>query len=89
MAAINQMATVNLSPYLIIGAALTLTVSLAWNDAIQSIINSYYPTSDLNSIKAKLIYAVVLTIIILVTIAILNCVYQRVSWSGIRKRISF
>lgn len=72
------MSDININPYLIIGAALTLTVSLAWNDAIQSAINKYYPTNNAKSVETKIVYAVVLTIIIIVVVYILNYAHHHI-----------
>jgi len=44
-------------------AALGLVAGLAWNDAIKSIIETIYPFGQ-GSMWAKLIYAVIVTIII-------------------------
>jgi hypothetical protein len=40
--------------------ALSLTVSLAWNEGIKSLINEYYPQSKDNT-RGKVIYALVIT----------------------------
>lgn len=42
-----------------------LLISLAWNDVVQSVINSYYPKRDADTIKGKVYYAVSITIIVL------------------------
>jgi Na+/proline symporter len=46
-------------------AALGLVAGLAWNDAIKSLIEYLFP-QDQNSLKAKLVYAVVITFIVAV-----------------------
>ncbi len=46
-------------------AALSLVAGLAWNDAIKSTIEYAFPLSN-NTIQAKLIYAVLMTIFIVV-----------------------
>ena len=46
-----------------IGTALGLVIGLAWNDAISSLIKSFFPDGT-DSIWAKFIYAVVLTLIV-------------------------
>jgi len=46
-------------------AALGFVVALAWNDAIKSFIEALFPL-DKNSLWAKLIYALIVTIIIVV-----------------------
>lgn len=50
-------------PELIIGA-LTLVAGLAWNDAISGIINYYLPQNKEANVWYKLLYAFILTIII-------------------------
>lgn len=48
--------------------ALSLVAGLAWNEAIQSLINNYFAMNK-NSILAKFVYAVILTLILtLITI---------------------
>ena len=49
-------------------AALGLVVGLAWNDAIKSIIEYVFPL-DKNSILAKLVYALLVTIIVVLVSA--------------------
>jgi len=44
-------------------AALGLVAGLAWNDTIKSIIEFFYPLNE-NSIWAKLIYAIIVTFLI-------------------------
>lgn len=46
-----------------IGAGLGLVIGLAWNDAISSLIGYFYPDKG-NTVMAKLIYAVVITIVV-------------------------
>jgi len=47
-----------------ITTAFLLLISLAWNDVVQSIIKQYYPRDD-DSIKGKIQYAVIITIIVI------------------------
>lgn len=49
-------------------AALGLVVGLAWNDAIKSVIEYIFPL-DKNSILAKLVYALLVTIIVVLVSA--------------------
>ncbi len=49
-------------------AALGFVVGLAWNDAIKSMIEYFFPL-DKNSIFAKLIYAFIVTLIIVLVTA--------------------
>jgi cadmium resistance protein CadD (predicted permease) len=46
-------------------AALGLVAGLAWNDAIKAFIEYFFP-QDQNSLRAKLVYAVVITIVVAV-----------------------
>ena len=46
-------------------AALGLVAGLAWNDAIKSLIEYLFP-QDQNSLRAKLIYAIIITCIVAV-----------------------
>ncbi|MEI6587386.1 MAG: DUF5654 family protein [Candidatus Moraniibacteriota bacterium] len=45
--------------------ALGLVAGLAWNDAIKSFIEYFFP-QDQNSLKAKLVYALVITFVVAV-----------------------
>lgn len=65
-----------LSPFLILGAALSYVVGTAWNDAVQSGITKYYPNKNEN-FGAKVVYAIGITIIMIILVAILNVVYQK------------
>lgn len=49
-----------------IAAGLGIVVGLAWNEAIKSVIDYFYPLSSANSIFAKFLYAVILTVIVVV-----------------------
>jgi cadmium resistance protein CadD (predicted permease) len=46
-------------------AALGLVAGLAWNDTIKAFIEYFFP-QDQNSLRAKLVYAVVITIVVAV-----------------------
>ncbi len=48
-----------------ITAALGLVAGLAWNEAIKAFIEYFFPVSQ-NSILAKLIYAIAMTIVVVV-----------------------
>ncbi|MEK7673185.1 MAG: DUF5654 family protein [Patescibacteria group bacterium] len=45
--------------------ALGLVAGLAWNDTIKAIIEEYFPT-DSGSIKAQLIYAILVTVVVVI-----------------------
>lgn len=57
----------------IIITSLTLTAGLAWNDAIQSVINYYVPEDHKKSMNIwmKLLYVICLTIVIIIIITML------------------
>ena len=59
-------------PIIIIGS-LSLITSLAWNDAIQALINQYIPEEykDSNNAWYKISYALCLTLIIIIVISII------------------
>lgn len=52
-------------------AALGFVVGLAWNDAIKTLIDNIFPI-DKNGISAKFIYALIVTIIIVVAAILLT-----------------
>jgi len=56
--------------------AFGLVVGLAWNDAIKELIKYLFPL-DTNTILAKFIYAVILTIMVVIGIRILNRFTER------------
>lgn len=47
-----------------IAGGLGIVVGLAWNEAIKSLIDYFYPLSSANSISAKFIYAIIITIVV-------------------------
>lgn len=47
-------------------AGLGIVVGLAWNEAIKALIDYFYPLASANSIFAKFLYAIVLTIIVVI-----------------------
>lgn len=52
--------------------ALSLVAGLAWNQAIQSLVNQFFPTKG-GSILANFVYAIIITVIIVVvTISLLR-----------------
>lgn len=58
-------------------AGFGLVAALAWNDAIQSIINKFFPASS--GIISKLIYAVVITSLAVIITYILGKMIQETS----------
>ncbi|KKS27956.1 MAG: hypothetical protein UU88_C0001G0058 [Parcubacteria group bacterium GW2011_GWC1_42_11] len=56
-----------------IAGGLGIVVGLAWNEAIKSLIDYFYPASGANSISAKFIYAIIITtVVVLVTMYIVR-----------------
>lgn len=56
-----------------IAGGLGIVVGLAWNEAIKSLIDYFYPLSSANSISAKFIYAVIITaVVVLITMYIVR-----------------
>ncbi|MDO8604441.1 MAG: DUF5654 family protein [bacterium] len=49
-----------------IAGGLGIVVGLAWNEAIKGLIEYVYPASSANSLFAKFLYAVVITIIVVI-----------------------
>jgi hypothetical protein len=58
------------NPFMLIGGSFAFAVGLAWNDLITAVIKQYY-TAD-NTIKARAIWCVMLTVIIVSLTLILN-----------------
>lgn len=56
-------------------AALGLVAGLAWNDAVKSLIESVFPLKQ-NSLSAKFIYAIVITLVIVIFTAYLAKLFQ-------------
>ena len=54
----------SINPVILIGSALAFVAGIAWNDAIQTGLEEYGPTEKGSQFKAKLIYAVIITIIV-------------------------
>ncbi|MDD3774100.1 MAG: DUF5654 family protein [Patescibacteria group bacterium] len=64
----------NLSEQLktLIGAALGLVAGLAWNDAIASAIKMIFPNDNASSLILKFVYAVTITIFIVILVFYMN-----------------
>jgi hypothetical protein len=53
--------------------ALGLTLALAWNDAVVKTIQSFFPPKDeRGAARATLAYAIVVTILVIIVVAIIN-----------------
>jgi hypothetical protein len=60
------------NPFIILGGSLSFIAGLAWNEVITTSINQYYPAEDKKTIKAKLIYALLITVIIVIFALLLD-----------------
>lgn len=49
-----------------IGTAFGLVAGLAWNDAVKAFIDYFYPVGGGNGIAAKFVYAIIITIIVVI-----------------------
>ena len=56
----------------VVAGALTLTAALAWNEAAKAGIQDLYPGPDGGSFHATLVYAVIVTILIVIIFYILR-----------------
>jgi hypothetical protein len=72
------------NPFTVLAGSLTFVAGLAWNEAVQSGINEYYP--DRNAFRAKLVYAVVVTLLITMIVMLLK--YANDTATEIAKNIS-
>ncbi len=59
-----------------ITAALGLVAGLAWNQAIQALINHFYPNAN-KSITAQFIYAVIITIVVVLLTTYMVGIFQK------------
>ena len=47
-----------------LSAAFGIVAGLAWNEAVKSLIEAFFPQGDANSVLAKFVYAIAVTLII-------------------------
>jgi Trk-type K+ transport system membrane component len=67
-----------INPFVVIGGSLSFVVGLAWNDAIQAGIDEYYPLGEKkDTLKAKLLYALIVTIVIVLFALFLDYLNQQ------------
>lgn len=59
-------------------AAFGFVAGLAWNEAIQALVNAFFPLSK-DAVWAKLLYAVIVTLVVVIISAVL------IKWSGKKK----
>lgn len=46
--------------------AILLLITLAWNDVIQTALNNYFPESKSKTLKSKIVYALTITVIVVI-----------------------
>ena len=52
--------------------ALAFSIALAWNDAVNTSIKALYPNNGGSSVRIKLAYAIVVTILVIVAVTVIN-----------------
>lgn len=72
------------NPFSVLAGSLTFVAGLAWNEAVQSGINEYYP--EHTAFRAKLVYAIMVTLIITLIVVFLK--YANDKTAEIAKNIS-
>lgn len=85
MSAINPQTGV-IQPSMIIVGSLTLVAGLAWNDAFSESIKYYYPLETKSSLRARFLYALVVTVVVLIIaylIVLVNTITQQVYNTGV------
>jgi uncharacterized BrkB/YihY/UPF0761 family membrane protein len=66
------------NPIAIVAGSLTVVAGLAWNTAILSIINEYYgDQNEKDSVQAKVVYALVVTLFIVIAVFVLSYINQQ------------
>lgn len=78
-----------LSAAKVFSGAMALAVALAWNEAVKSIINRYYPADKSGGHVAMVIYAIVMTIVVLFVVWAVNVgqkVTSTISENMVRKK---
>jgi hypothetical protein len=64
------------NPLSIVAGSLAFVGGLAWNDAIQAWIGEYYPVNEKKNAQAKLLYALIVTMIIVIVVLFLRYVNE-------------
>lgn len=57
--------------------SLGFTIAIAWNDAVSKSLRSFYP-SNANTIRHIIGYAVIITLLVIITIVIINYIRKTV-----------
>ena len=57
---------------LLVTGALSFTVALAWNSAVESSIRGLYPTDRSRSAHANFVYAIAVTVLVVVAVVLIN-----------------
>ena len=58
-------------------AALGFVAGLAWNEAIKALIESFFPQGNANSVLAKFIYAILVTIVVVLVTVYLGKLFRK------------
>jgi len=61
-----------IDPISLFEGAATMVAALAWNDAVKGSIDSYFPQEKRKTAIAQILYATIITIIILIAITLYN-----------------
>ena len=67
------------NPFVLVGTALVFIAGLAWNNAMTAIINEYVPVSSGESVRAKVLYAIIITGVAAGIIYMLNKWYSEMA----------
>lgn len=65
------------NPFLIIGGSISFIVGLAWSDAVSSTIKYYYRLDIRKGLTAKLVYAIVVTLVMILLAMLLQYLYMK------------
>ena len=68
----------SINPFVIILSAFAFVGGLAWNDVVQTAITQYIP-SEGNKLRAKIIYAIAITVTIIAAAFVLKYINTKVS----------
>lgn len=60
--------------------SLGFTIALAWNDAVSKSLRSFYPSN--NTVRHVIGYAVIITLLVIITIVIINYIRKTVYFIG-------
>ena len=63
----------------LVAGALTLTAALAWNEAAKAGIQTLYPQPTKGSFKAMLVYAVIVTLMIILVFHVIKLLTKKIN----------